>query len=148
MCTRGHTFALPSSTLLQKWGFRVEGVHSDRDANAHPPCENLTFWQKCWKVVQKCGLECTCSSQILFANSLVWCSFKINKKVGRRTVPRMRGAKTGTLKMRITIRKSISMARSMPGYAWRGFLTSTPYPLEWTIWREFTHLPQIMVLLY
>ena len=26
-----------------------------------------------------------------------------------------------------------------------GILTSTPYPLEWTIWREFTHLPQIII---
>ena len=50
---RWSILAHPSTTFLQKPGFRVEGVHLGTDADAHPPHENTVFAQKMWKGVPK-----------------------------------------------------------------------------------------------
>ena len=45
----------------KKTGFHVEGVRQGTFADAHPPTENLSFQEKCWKGVPKStpGLEKT-----------------------------------------------------------------------------------------
>ena len=53
--------AHPSTTSFEKTGFHVEGVRQGTFADAHPPRENLSFQEKCWKGVPKStpGLEKT-----------------------------------------------------------------------------------------
>ena len=49
--------AHPSSTFPEKWGSHAEGVRHGTFADAHPPRDNLTFQEKCWKGVPKSSPE-------------------------------------------------------------------------------------------
>ena len=49
----GSILAHPSTTFFEKTGFHVEGARQGTFADAHPPRENLSFQEKCWKGVPK-----------------------------------------------------------------------------------------------
>ena len=53
----GLILAHPSSTFPENWGSHAEGVRHGTFADAHPPRDNLTFQEKCWKGVPKSSPE-------------------------------------------------------------------------------------------